>query len=136
MRDMITRIGDCECVDIALYHRYSLCKRRFGYVFARLPHGIGINIDGRHLRIWAALCHHERYESRTRTDVEHTLSATRPRAEQRAVGAHLHGTALLSDHKAFELEVVITHIRGAKIVKNEENAKLFDLSLGCSQKNR
>lgn len=52
--------------------------------FHRVYHGIG-----------KPLCHHQRYETSARADVENALAASRPSAEKHAIRAYFHCAAVL-----------------------------------------
>ena len=74
------------------------------YVFNSLTESALVNIYRCHLCIRKALRHHQSYQSRTRTNVQHAVAPISPCSQQHAIGAHLHGAQVLSYRKAFELK--------------------------------
>lgn len=110
--DEVRRVGDDEVVargglevaEICTDHTDAVGPGRGGNVLGRLRGGIGIDLDGRHLKLGVALGQLQGYEARTCAYVERRADALHrgPRAQQHAVGAHLHGAAVVADDELFE----------------------------------
>ena len=77
---------------------------RTGDVLGRLRGGIGIDLDCRDVEGGVALGQLEGNEARACAHIESRtcLGYRRPRAQQYAVGAHLHGAAVVAHNKLFE----------------------------------
>ena len=56
-----------------------------------LSYGTLVNIEGSDMSLRIALGKHQGNDSRTTTDIEHTVSTTRPSTQQHTVGSDLHG---------------------------------------------
>ena len=86
----------------AARYPYPVGKRTGCHILPSLHAGIRINIYSPNLSLRETLRHHERDKSRTRPDVEYTLSTLSPCTQQHPVGAHLHRTAILLYFKLFK----------------------------------
>lgn len=123
--------------EVGLPHCNALAPRRLSHVVARLSHGIGVDVDGIDDGLWAALGYHQGYQSAARADVEHTrgLSLARrersPRAEQHAIGAHLHRRAVVKHGKLLKSERLLSHwaaIAAALLCFSAAAVQIYSLS--------
>ena len=93
-----------------MFHLHLMCKQTGRNVFFGLSAGFFCNIDGRYLSSGKALGQHQCNHPRTCSDVKNTVSTTRPRPQQHAIGAYFHATLVLIDGKLLEFEDTVTHI--------------------------
>lgn len=94
---------------VRLLHLDAVGKGRCCHILTSLSDSIGIHIHSRDLRLWKPLSHHQRNETRSRSDIKDVRSPTRPCPQQTAVGAYFHGTTLLMHSELSELKITVTH---------------------------
>ena len=123
--DEVRRIGNnqiepaigLEIVEIGTNHLYPIGPGRTGHVLGRLRSGRGVYLDRRHAQMGVALGQLEGDKARACAYVERRMCY--------AVGAHLHGAAVVVYNKLFKQKRRVGHIGcgycAAKISERRRN---------------
>ena len=90
-------------------HRHPIGERRSRRVFGRLPSRQRVNLNRMDCGHGEPLRHHERDDPSAGAHIEDVCPTLRPSPQERAVGAHFHGTSVLKDGELFESEEIIRH---------------------------
>lgn len=116
--DAVERMGRSVLPDVCADDGYATGKRTAGRVVTGLTDGCLVDFHARHLGRRCTLGGHEGHKPRARAYVENApaVSDVGPRAQQYAVGAYFHRTAVVPDIELPETEYRFTH--GAAKVKN------------------
>lgn len=79
------------------------------HVLQSLPARLWLDVDGNDPGVGEALRHQQGNETRAGAHVENAAAAGGPGSEQRPIGAHLHGRALLADCELLETKSAPLH---------------------------
>ena len=111
-KDAVKRLGRNIVTDVSLHDLDAPRKWTLPHIFPRLRDGIGVYLHGCHHSPGIALGSHESYQTCSRTDIEHTPTTLHscPRTQEDAIGANLHGTAVVAYLKLPKTERLLTHI--------------------------
>ena len=85
-------------------------------IFHRLCRSISINLHSIYNSVGKPLCHHQRYQSCTRSDIQDAFTALCPRTKQNPICTDFESAGVLTDGELLEMEYIFGALH-AKIIQ-------------------